>query len=403
MVNYKKNICLLTAFLMMLSITACTPEESKELDKATPVTEQNIADNGSIGALLEETPSHMSQVFSENFSVEADIHIPNVQKADVLFAKYMKFDEQTLLSVFYDGKTPSKKTNPVDNAITYQDNSSNMVVSNNYFLYRSKDFEYLKFPTDNFISTSDISSANRRFNEVYKHENLNFMTKAEAFDTVRNVLKRLSIDTMDNAEIYAIDFQTMQKQQEERIQRDYEIQKKMGVSPLKDPTYGYQIKDKFTQDDDFYILYFTVKQDKIPVTQKSYNIMNGERNLMGSTVRVSLSKKGVSEFICYGIYEPLGIAESPSTLISVEKALQKAYEIHNAIITTDKVTVKAIDFEYVPVAYNKNYGEVKLTPAWSLALTYEHDKPSKDGKKALKSTKSTRMVFINAVTGEEIK
>lgn len=131
--------------------------------------------------------------------------------------------------------------------------------------------------------------------------------------------------------------------------------------------------------------------------------MAGERTLYGSTVRVSLSQKGIIELDCSGIYQSQGIAESSAALISVEEAIQNAYEIHNAIISTDKVIIKAIDLEYVPVAYNENYDEVKLIPSWSMTLTYENDGSAKGEKVAAKSSVVTRMIFINAVTGEEIK
>lgn len=413
MIRYKKYICFFFVFMMLLSITACAPEDPKESGKSTldivqntsPIdTEKKNSDNNSsIGTLLAGTPSHVSKDFSENFTVDANVHVPNVQKADVLFAKYMNFDEQTLLSIFYSQKKPSKETNPADNVISYKDDSSEMVISNDYFLYLSEDFEHVKFPTDSFVAANDIFSANRKFDEVYVQESLSFMNRAEAFQTVSGVLGKLSIETTDNAEIYAIDSKTMQTQQEERIQEDIDYQKEMGFSPIKDPTDNYKTIKTFTQEDDFYILYFTMTKNKIPITQKSYNIMAGERTLCGSTARASFSKKGIIELDCAGIYQSEGIAESPSTLISVEKAIQNAYEIQNAIISTDKVTVTAIDFEYVPVSYNKNYDEVKLTPTWSLTLTYERDVPSKGGKEASESSVGTRIIFINAITGDEIK
>lgn len=410
MMNFKKKIFFLVSLLMIFSLTACGPEDPnavmvKPTPEAPTGTEQNIADHSSIEALLLGTPAHISKVFSEDFAVEADVHVPNVKKADILFAEYMPFDEQKLLSIFYNGKTPQRSLSSVDDAILYSDDSSDLTLNNGSIFYRTQDFRYVQYPTDSFVAASDIVSLNRRFGDVYTRESLGFMTRSEAFEVVSDVLTQLSLDVMDNAEIYAIDSVTMQTQQDEEIQRQIDYQKERGASSIQDPTFGYQTKDTFTQDDDFYRLYFTMTQNNIPVTQKSYIIQANERYLDGSTARVSFSRKGIIELSVRGIYQQQGVAESTGTLIPVEEALQKAYEEHNAIISTDKVTVTAIDFEYVPVPYNKNYDEVKLIPAWCLTSAYERtiNKPSKDGKQDSQSSVSNRMIFINAVTGEKIQ
>ncbi len=415
MVNFKKIIYFLVSLLMIFSLTACGPEDPNAVmvkptqepgQTAAPTgIEENTANNGSIESLLLGTPAHISKVISKNFAVEADVHVPKVKKADILLAKSMPFDEQKLLSVFYEGKMPQRSLTSYDDTILYDDDSSHLSINDGFIAYATQDYEYVKFPTASFAPANDIFSQNRQFSDVYTQENLGFITRSEAFKTVSDVLTKLSLDIMEDAEIYAIDSFTMQTQQDEEIQRDIDKQKEAGISPIQDPMYGYQTKDTFTPEDDFYLLFFKMAQNKIPVTQKSYTIQASDRALNGSTARVSFSRRGIIQFYLNGIYQQQGVAESPGTLISVEEALQKAYEEHNAIISTDKVTVTAIDFEYVPVPYNKNYDEVKLTPAWCLTSTYERDsnKPSKDGKEDSRSSVKNRMIFINAVTGEKIQ
>lgn len=413
MESFKKFSCAIFVLLMVLNLAACGPEvPATEPDKSTPSlnqtappanTEQDIIDPSPADTLLAGTPAHINKTYSETFSVDADVRVPDIEAADVLYAKLTQFDEQTLLSLFYNGNAPNRETYSEDNAVSYKDDSAYLMFSGGRIYYRTQDFEYAMFATESFASLNDIYSANKRFDEVYVRDNLSFMSRMEAFTTVSDVLRLLSIDVSDNAEIYAIDFQTMQTQQGERIQREIDIQKNIGVSPIHDPTDGYKTKDGFTQDDDFYILYLTMMQGGVPVTQKSYNIMAGERTLNGSTARVSFSTNGIIQLDCTGIYQQQGIADSVGTLISVEDALKNAYEIHNAVITTDKLTVTAINFEYVPVPYNNSYDEVKLTPAWSLTVSYERDVSSKGGKETSEKSIVTRMIFIDAITGEEIK
>jgi len=406
--NLKKIVCFTVSIMMVFNLTACAPEDpTAEMANSTSEIsfkkEQNTPVHNSIEALLLNSPLHISRVFSENFKVEANVQVPKVKKADILYAKYMTFDEQKLLSIFYKGKSPQRSLNSYDGTIMYKDDSSYLNMSSGFITYATQDYQYVKYPTDSFVASSEIFSSNKRFDEVYKQENLDFMPKSKAFETVSEIFKELSVDITEDAEIYAIDSFTMQKQQEERIQKDIDFQKEMGISPLRNPTEGYQKKDTFTPEDDFYIFFFKMVQNGIPITQKSYIIQANERLLNGSTARISFSRKGIIQLYFNGIYQQQGVAESPNTLISVEDALQKAFEKHNAIISTDKVTVKAIDFEYVPVPYNSNYDEVKLTPAWCLTLDIESTKPSKDLKQGLQSSVSRRIMFINAVSGEEIQ
>lgn len=401
----KKSYIIFSAFLLALSSTACTSKEFVKNVEQNVIetnnsenTADNIQEDGTIKSLLGNIPSHINKVFDDNYVVDADVHVPSISKADILSAEYMCLEEQALLAAFYAEKTPAKETSVVG-ITSYKDGTSNLTIADGYTIYRTNDFEAIRFPIENFTSENEIFSSGRKFGEVYKQDELSFMTKEEAVRTARDILKQLSIETAEEVEVYAIDFATLQQQQDERIQNEIAIQERMEVSPIQDPTDGYQAKETFTQEDEFYIIYFTILQEQIPVTKNSYNILDGDRTLSGSTARSLLSAKGVIAFEETGICQATGVAESPDTIISPEQAIENAYEIQNSILSTDKVTVHKIDFEYVPVAYNGNYYEVKLTPAWSLTATYNGGISEKDGEEVM----TTRMIYINAVTGEEIK
>jgi hypothetical protein len=231
------------------------------------------------------------------------------------------------------------------------------------------------------------------------------MPRAKALESVSGILKELPLDLTANAEIYAIDSKTMQAQQDGRIKKDDDYLKAKGITPTNDksssdPTLGYETKDTFTPDDDFYWLFFTTKQNGIPVTQKNYTVQANERGMSGAFIEVQFSKNGIIKLNCSSVYQQQSAAESPSVFIPVEKALQNALDAQNAVISSEKTKVTAIDFEYVPVPYNDNFEDVKLVPAWSLTLSDEDTIPSKDGTE---TSERTRMLFINAVTGEEIK
>lgn len=418
MIMRKKYTSILVGMLILSILTACAPEDPNgEIVK--PIQESNTAENNtsgkstttpeynSIEELLLETPNHFEKVYSEDFAVEAEVNVPNVKTADILLAKYRSFDEEKLVSIFYSTEIPQRNVSEVDDIVSYNDNKSNLYIAKDRVDYSSHELDVVKFPTDSFTMNSDLYSTYPRFSQVYKQDNLKFMTRSDAAKNVSDILLDLSLDIIDNPEIYAIDSPTMQIQQEERIQKEIDIQNKMGVSPLQDPTFGYETKDVFTEEDDFYILNFKMRQQEIPITQKSYTIAANERGMMGSTAKVSFSQKGIIGLSLNGIYEVQGVDESPATLITMEDAIQVAFEQHNSIISTNSVNVKAVDLEYVPIPYNSNYDEVKLVPAWSLTVTYHTDttldKSSKNGTEEVASRESNSLIFINAVTGEVIQ
>ena len=222
-------------------------------------------------------------------------------------------------------------------------------------------------------------------------------------DAVTQILNNLSINVGEEIEYYAIDFQTMQKQQESRIQRNIDIQKQMGLNPIQDPTRGYSIKENFSPEDEFYILFFSVKQNNIPITQQSYTTLAGERTMEGSTIKVLYSKNGIIELLCRGIYEQADVLESYAfdELISVNDALKTVFENSNLILTTGSTTVTNISLEYVPVPYNKDYDKVKLTPAWCFALSSSVQTKEEDNTHTTTDVMQD-IIFIDAITGEEI-
>jgi uncharacterized protein YqfB (UPF0267 family) len=396
----------------VLLLSACVPNRNEtkipsdistfgDTDSNTAIEEKNEAN--SIEMLLTEIPVHINMELGDNFNVDAVVHTPDIASADIIFAELLIFDEQSLLETFYPSMNPERTTTGYDNTILFNDSTSHLNISDGSVAYSNRAFEYVKFPTESFVSSSDVFSSNRCFDEVYKSGELEFISSDSAFETVSIVLSDLSINVCKDKEVYAIDASTMQTEQDEEIERQYAIQREMNVSPLQNPTNGYLVKDIYTKEDEFYVLYFTSEINGIPVTQKSYTIQASDRALNGSTIRVALSQKGIIELRCNGIYHQTGTAESVKNIIGVEDAIAAAYDKHRSIISTDKVTVETIDFEYVPVPYNTNLNQVKLVPSWVITLSYEQDEGAYGSKPNSRLKSIKQVLFINAVTGEEIK
>lgn len=220
-----------------------------------------------------------------------------------------------------------------------------------------------------------------RYDTVYKAENLSFMSADEAVAYVKTVLDKLSINVSDDVEMYAIDYQTMQ-----------EYQDKMKIEE-PDAAVNYTLKDTFTESDEFYILCFTVVQDNLPVTHNTYDTLSTYRTVTGANIRVHLSSSGIIYFEATGIYNVKAVDSTPASIISPQDAIDKVFEIHDSIVSTDIAKVTKISLEYSLIPYNDNYSQFKFVPSWCVTLLYDYGIGID-----VYETKA-----INAVTGEEIK
>lgn len=376
-------IAIVTISAALLFLEALKPEDITE-KKDVILSSSDVVGN------------HLYKEYNDSFKVDADIPASFNDKAVVLFAKQgLACDEKMILATFFNKNNPVRNTYTSSGieVVTYEDKDKFASITSGSIHYTSAQYQYVALPTERFNTKSQYINSFPRYDEIYKQDNLSFMPREEVIDKVKEILNNLAIEVWDNVEVYAIDHQTMQEQQNQIIQVNPNI------------TSMYKTKNKFTKDDDFYLLCFTVVQNDIPITPYNYSYQGGDRSISGSEVKVYFSKDGIFYFEARGMYLVKGTAESPDKLITAQEAIDKAFEIHNSIITTDKLVVEEVNFEYGFVPYNQNYDEIKLTPTWTLRLSYEiEDSHSEDGKndKTSQEDKLIEIMAINAVTGEKI-
>lgn len=373
-------ICVIAIVFVFLLTRAFEPEEVGD-NFADYYESFTAASNSDISNIA----GHLYKEYSDSFTADVDIPVFD-GAADILTAEYSSFDEDLLLSIFMDDINATRGL--ADNAVFYRslDDSKYLYITNKSgsFIYENSITKYYKFATENFMTEYEYTTqANMlpRYDTVYKAENLSFMSADEAVAYVKTVLDKLSINVSDNVEMYAIDYQTMQ-----------EYQDKMKIEE-PDAAVNYTLKDTFTESDEFYILCFTVVQDNLPVTHSSYDTLSTYRTVTGANIRVHLSSSGIIYFEATGIYNVKAVDSTPASIISPQDAIDKVFEIHDSIVSTDIAKVTKISLEYSLIPYNDNYSQFKLVPSWCVTLLYDYGIGID-----VYETKA-----INAVTGEEIK
>lgn len=391
-----KNRYIVLSVILILGLCGCVPE-------ITGVQNNTFVDENI--SKVDSNDSHIKESFSNTFFVDADVQYPTTENVPVVLASKIAFDSDKIISLLASPQEQFERdpsSSQYDGEI-YRSEQSYFFLNPGSISYGTDEVKYIKYPTDSFVGKNEIGTFNQKFAQVYQEKSLAFLEPEKVMDAVTQILNNLSINVGEEIEYYAIDFQTMQNQQESRIQRNIDIQKQMGLNPIQDPTRGYSIKENFSPEDEFYILFFSVKQNNIPITQQSYTTIAGERTMEGSTIKVLYSKNGIIELLCRGIYEQTDVLESYAfdELISVNDALKTVFENSNLILTTGSTTVTNISLEYVPVPYNKDYDKVKLTPAWCFALSASGQTKEEDNTHTTTDVMQD-MIFIDAITGEEI-
>jgi hypothetical protein len=150
----------------------------------------------------------------------------------------------------------------------------------------------------------------------------------------------------------------------------------------------------FKQDNECYAVCFRCAFDGVPVTHDSYIFKENSTYVTGSNIKVYYSKNGVIGMKWNGWYDVQETAESPDSLITVQDALDKAYEDFNSMQDSSKqIVIKEARFEYAVIPNVENTDEFNLVPSWSLIYSIKSDNSSDT---------VTNMLHVNAATGEII-
>ncbi len=384
--------CIAVVVLIILLINAFQPEAATQSFDADAVITTTTDNSGN-------TVTHYYKQYSDTFTVDMDVPTDTLKSAEIYYAGYVDYDEELLLSLFMDGVADERRVADEGTVLYYEweddskDKSSAYLRIDDFWnevCYRNRAVgDYYMFPAEGFHTHQSIKGSNNMlplYETVYKSEDLGFMSKEEAVAYVKeNLFDKLGYAVSDDVEFYSIDHQTMQSYQDSKLAEWIE----QDMLPYED----YTIKDTFTEEDDFYIMCFTVEQNGIKLSGRDYFTMSTGRHVQGANIRVHLNRDGVFYYESSGIMQMGQTDAKNEKLLTVQDAIDAAYDLHSSIISPYNVTMTQIELEYASVPYNDDYNEIMLVPSWIMLLDYSAD----DGSHWIET------LAINAVTGEEIK
>lgn len=385
-------IAVAAVVLIVFIVGALQPEGGADLsDSQALITTSTDA----VGNVV----THLYRQYSDGFVADADIPTDVPETAVAYYAAYSDFDDDLLFSLFMNG-VETERIEEEDSIYhyNYADNGdliSNLIVYNysNEFRYHKYDtYKYYRMSTENFHTLQSIKGSNNMrplYSTFYGSYDLGFMAKAEAIAYVKeNYLDILGYTVSDEVEIYSIDHKKMQEYQDNWIAESY----------ARDGTYehiyeNYVVKETFTEEDDFYIMCFTVEQSGIRLSGLKYSTLSGTRQVTGASITVYVHRDGVIYFEASGITQMSGTEAEGSEVITAQEAMDIAYRQYSDLLTDDTVLLTDIAYEYVTVPYNNNSKEIMLVPAWIIQQTYT----------AADGSSWSETLSVNALTGKEIQ
>ena len=149
-------------------------------------------------------------------------------------------------------------------------------------------------------------------------DSLGFASKENAVQEAAHLLEQLGIRSLSEPLIYALDAQTLQKEQDIYEKK---IKENEWLTDMKN-TGKIKLKEEWTVAGECYDIIFNVVMNGLPVTPTGYTMQqSGGVAVDGSRVEVIVSADGISYCSVYGLYEEVSKKTSPSPVLSLDEAL----------------------------------------------------------------------------------
>lgn len=394
----KKIACLIAVLTTVSIFTGCFKEEmgNKKSEKGLEVSK--VETNGT-----SSSDGRYKDEFLENMKVDAIIKSTDKSSAQVLSGIAQKFNLENVVKTVM-GETKIEIENEHSN-IRSGKCSGKKVFTDEYgsFYVRSKVFDTIGLVATDLIGHNQIQRPDK---EVFKNKDLDFMSSGDAVKQCKKAMEELNILYVENPEVYALDYENLQKKYDEAMKDD-------GIKELIQRGKFY-VKEKWGKEDEGYYIVFKTKLADIPVASVGYEDKKTSYSVEGSEIVFWINKDGVDSVKTnYRIYEETGKQGEIKNLITTKEALEKLKNKYKDIILTSENIVEEISLEYIPCIKETQTiedGEIVITqynfkPAWRFKIKtiFKNDEKKQQSKGIQGPTFQYIFENVDAITGEFIE
>ncbi|MBC8059813.1 MAG: hypothetical protein H7Y18_04025 [Clostridiaceae bacterium] len=384
MIKTFKERMFLVILVFIFFCSGCTTEEkaqTQENTKNNPVPTM-VSDTANTG---KDTKTYKATL-ADNLIVDATVDVSDVKDIPTLQVTGKVFDKNELLNTFLGSKDIKEKKEGGQSTYIVSNKSLTIHAEPGRFNFITPLGDYVKSIID---SRDEVSK--------FKSAELDFVAKSKATEQVTALIKTLDITSHTSPEIYALDYNTLQQEQD-------------GL--MKDKNYKYfvdlgktRIKEKWTKDDECYYMVFRIDMNGIPCSNTNFTMQSLDAMISGSELGVIISKDGIESFNINGvIYEQKNSKVKTSGLISMEQALESLKKKYSNVILKEEAIITGISMVYLPVITKlgtvseegvSSNREIEMVPCWYFNIKQKYTKAGKVNTIDI-------VVHINAIDGKEI-
>ncbi len=342
----KKNLIL--AAVMMFALTGCYPTGEK------PHSDADGTDNS------KQLSEQISGIVSGNEHLTINTSTAENTPAELpkLDVSVMEWDTQKIDEIFLQ---------KYDN-LEHSEYPCDFFTGENYQFYKSTDEKaYCLVYEPGRLSSEErekfavygygtMASALETycFSEFFNDGDIDLFPRSEAVEKVKEQLASLGITNLSEPSIYPI---TADKANEYFAAEDYDEY------------------EKWTSDDEIYILRFPIEYNGIPVTtDASFDRVAGGHGgyFVGSQITAIVSKDKILSLECEDLFSPkYSVGETVPIRCSAQEALKTAAEHYNNITLGDSdIALENPELVYVPYEQHdeKNF---TLVPMWKIDASFK--------------------------------
>lgn len=340
--DLKKIFLLFTAFLCAIQLTACYPNSE------TTVIESDINTISTDNEVSEENIAITNEMLKINVNLDETKN--NEDEYAVITAQLKSWDDGVMQNTFINDKTVIEESEyeadmtPGTMHKNYSlENSWNLSYENGRVTFRNIDVNNERMYSY-FADAAFWKENNEALNKTFGHNELSFMTSSDVQNITDNIINSLGIADAEIMGIYSMDASDVNN-----------------ISETEDTT----LKDgsefeKWSADDEAYILIYTFKYDEMDIAEYSVNYQS--RGFEGSYIMGIVNKDGLVNLNMQMIYDNISTGEKKK-ICSATAALNKITEKYENIILKNEIEVTDCKLNYVVV--DKNDGVYTLSPVWT--------------------------------------
>lgn len=395
MINkFKKLSILFFIFSTTTLLIGCTKEEFEDKPK----------DNNTLNENIHITETSYTSDLLENLTIDATIQSSDISEAPILIGKTQTLNIEDLSNTLLG---TSQIDYQVQNEYIDLGLCENKLISTSFYGYF-----YVTSTLYDTITSTAINSYGHNYIlkpdlNVFSDDDLTFMTKSDAVTICTDILDKLSINYLDNPEIYSLDYEGLKLKYDEALNDEY-LSNLINIGKIPS-------KDNWSKDDEGYFIIFTTKIGDLPLSSIGYDDKNTTYSVEGSQIICFVNKDGLDSIKSQGnIYTKTSTMDSPSNLISLEESVEILKSKYENIILTNENVIEEISLQYIPCIKDIQSiddsllaTEYYFKPAWVFKIksNLPDDDRSTHRSSTSESLPSYTYIFenINAITGEFIE